>query len=52
MARSKKSDKNARKPSVKVEDLTPEKNPSGGTNYAKIDISYTKPKPGTEPTKA
>ncbi len=38
MAKSKKTKKDAHKPSVKVQDLEPEKNPKGGA-FAKLDSS-------------
>lgn len=41
MAKSKKNDKASAAPSVKVEDLAPEKDPKGGSlNYAKMDVGY------------
>lgn len=35
----KKKDKAHAKPSVKVQDLAPEKDPKGGLNYAKFDTA-------------
>jgi hypothetical protein len=46
MAKSKKKEKQPKKPSVKIEDLTPDTNPVGGS---KIELEYLPPKPTPVP---
>ena len=45
MAKSKKKDRTPKKPSVKIDDLTPSSNPTGG--FSKISIEY-KEQTGTQ----
>ncbi len=48
MAKSKKSKKDAAKPSVKVQDLEPEKNPKGGAGFLKIDSAIKQGLPAVQ----
>ena len=46
MAKSKKKEKEPKKPSVKIEDLTPSRNPSGGMDKlerpsGEVKVGYT-----------
>lgn len=42
MAKSKKNNKTSKTPSVKVQDLEPEKNPRGGRKAGKPQLEYLK----------